>query len=459
MSLSHSPFHLLFRLLPTAVLFVSALTFGLLPAAAQAQGAPSALATKADLQELRVLADLLWLVMAGALVFFMQAGFAFLESGMARSKNTVNVIMKNYCDMCFGAVAYWAVGYGLMFGVNSTGWLGESGFLLHGASGSTYGHLFFQTMFAATSATIVSGAIAERARFSSYIVGSVIITALIYPVYGAWAWGGEGQQLGWLRAMGFIDFAGSSVVHAIGGWSALAALLVVGPRLGRFGPNGQPRQILGHNLPLVSLGAFILWLGWFGFNAGSTGGLSMDVGKIAFNTHLGGSGGALGAILVLLLMRRKILLTTTLNASIAGLVGVTAGCHVMEPVFALVTGMVAGGLSVVAADMIEAMGIDDVVGAVSVHVVGGVWGTLAAGLFNPATLFDPKQLGVQALGSLVAFVWGFGGAFLVYKTIDRIMPMRASSLDEQRGLDYTEHFELGYPEFQQAGLNRGKGHE
>ncbi len=429
------------------------------PAMSQAASAASPLATQADLQDLRALIDLLWLVMAGSLVFFMQAGFAFLESGMARAKNTVNVVMKNYCDMCFGAVAFWLVGYGLMFGSNPSGWLGINGFAMHEGTGMGYGHLFFQMMFAATSATIVSGAIAERARFSTYIVGSVVITGVIYPVYGSWVWGSVSDGQGWLRAMGFIDFAGSSVVHAVGGWAALAALIVVGPRLGRFGPDGKPRQILGHNLPLMSLGAFILWIGWFGFNAGSTGGLSQDLGKIALNTHLGGACGALGAIVVLVLMRRKILMTSTLNGSIAGLVGVTAGCQVMEPMYAALAGAVAGGLSVVAADMIEAMGIDDVVGAVSVHVVGGVWGTLAAGLFNHAKMFDPTQLGIQALGSLMAFVWGFGVSFVVYKVIDRVMPLRASTLDEQRGLDYTEHYELGYPEFQQAGLNRGKSHE
>lgn len=412
-----------------------------------------------DLQQLRQMADLLWLVIAGALVFFMQAGFAFLESGMSRAKNTVNVIMKNYCDMCFGALAFWLVGYGLMFGDNPTGWLGMSAFAMHQDTPLGYGQLFFQMMFAATSATIVSGAIAERARFTSYIIGSVLITGIIYPVYGAWAWGGSGDSQGWLRAMGFIDFAGSSVVHTVGGCAALAALIVVGPRLGRFGPDGQPREILGHNLPMVSMGAFILWLGWFGFNAGSTGGLSLDVGKIALNTHLGGACGALGGILTLRLMRRKVMLTTTLNASIAGLVGVTAGCQVMEPAYAALAGAIAGGLSVIAAETIEALGIDDVVGAVSVHAVGGLWGTLAAGLFNQANLFDPAQLGVQALGVAAACVWGFGASFVLFKLIDRILPMRASTLDEQRGLDYTEHYELGYPEFQEAGLNRGKAND
>ena len=427
---------------------------GLMPGLALAADAAPPL----TLASLKAATDMAWVVAAGALVFFMQAGFAFLESGMARSKNTVNVIMKNYCDMCFGAVAYWVLGYGLMFGLNESGWLGTTGFAPHMVSDSEYGALFFQTMFAATSATIVSGAIAERARFSAYIVGSVLITGLIYPVYGSWVWGSTHGGEGWLRQLGFIDFAGSSVVHAVGGWAALAAILVVGPRTGRFGPDGEPRQILGHNLPLVSLGAFILWIGWFGFNAGSTGAATVGLGKIALNTHMGGAAGALGAIGMLALLRRKLLMTSTLNGSIAGLVGVTAGCHVMEPAFALLTGAVAGGLSVVAGSVLEALRIDDVVGAVSVHVVGGVWGTLAAGMFNAHDMFNPTQIGVQALGCLAAFAWAFGASLLMYWLVNKVVPLRASPLAEQRGLDFSEHYELGYPEFQQDVVHGGKQH-
>lgn len=387
---------------------------GLMPGLALAADAAPPL----TLESLKAATDMAWVVAAGALVFFMQAGFAFLESGMARSKNTVNVIMKNYCDMCFGAVAYWVLGYGLMFGLNESGWLGTTGFAPHMVSDSEYGALFFQTMFAATSATIVSGAIAERARFSAYIVGSVLITGLIYPVYGSWVWGSTHGGEGWLRQLGFIDFAGSSVVHAVGGWAALAAILVVGPRTGRFGPDGEPRQILGHNLPLVSLGA---------------------IGMLA-------------------LLRRKLLMTSTLNGSIAGLVGVTAGCHVMEPAFALLTGAVAGGLSVVAGSVLEALRIDDVVGAVSVHMVGGVWGTLAAGMFNAHDMFNPTQIGVQALGCLAAFAWAFGASLLMYWLVNKVVPLRASPLAEQRGLDFSEHYELGYPEFQQDVVHGGKQH-
>ena len=397
-------------ILTKAVRAAACLAFAAAAGAAQAADATPLDALKAG-------TDMVWLIAAGALVFFMQAGFALLESGMSRAKNAVNVIMKNYCDMCFGAVAFWAVGYGLMFGANPSGWLGTDRFLLHAVAEADYGMLFFQMMFAATAATIVSGAIAERTRFAAYIVGSIVITALIYPVFGAWAWGSLYGGTGWLKQMGFIDFAGSTVVHSVGGWAALAAILVVGPRLGRFGAAGEVRPVLGHNLTSVALGGFILWLGWFGFNGGSTAAATVGIGKIVLNTHLAGAAGAIGA---------------------------------------LATGFVAGAFSVLAGWWLESRRIDDVVGAVSVHAVGGVWGTLAAGLFKADALFDLHQLGIQALGCAVAFVWAFGGSLAMYALLARTMGLRASTLDEQRGLDFTEHYEVGYPEFQQEAVHRGK---
>lgn len=418
--------------------------------------AASHAADPTTIEQLKSGTDMVWMMAAGALVFFMQAGFALLESGMSRAKNAINVIMKNYCDTCFGAVAYWAVGFGLMFGANASGWIGTDRFLPHAMPEADYGLLFFQMMFAATAATIVSGAIAERARFWAYIVSSVLITGLIYPVFGSWAWGSLFSGQGWLREMGFIDFAGSTVVHSVGGWSALAAILVIGPRLGRFGPNGEARPMLGHNLTSVALGGFILWLGWFGFNGGSTAAATVGIGKIVLNTHLAGAAGAIGALAVLALGRQPVLMTAAVNGSIAGLVGITAGCHVMEPAYALLTGFVAGGLSVLAGWLLEAGRIDDVVGAVSVHAVGGVWGTLAAGLFKHDAMFDLRQLGVQAIGCGVAFAWSFGSALLMYWLLARSMGLRASTLDEQRGLDFTEHYEIGYPEFQQDAVHRGK---
>ncbi len=401
-------------------------------------------------------ADTVWIATAGALVFFMQAGFALLESGMSRSKNAINVIMKNYCDMCFGALVFWAVGYGLMFGTNVTGWIGTSHFALSHAAPLDYSWLFFQTMFAATAATIVSGAIAERTRFWAYIVGSCFITGIVYPLFGSWAWGSLYTGEGWLRKLGFIDFAGSTVVHSVGGWCALAALLVVRPRTGRYAPDGAARNIPGHNLTSVALGGFILWLGWFGFNGGSTVTATVDIGKIVLNTHLAGAAGAVGAMVAMALVRTPLLMTTTVNGSIAGLVAITAGCAVMEPGFAIVTGL-GGGIAMVAATpLFDRLRVDDVVGAVAVHGIGGAWGTLAAGMFKADALFNLAQIQVQLIGIGVAFLWAFPTTYVAYRILDVLVGVRAPSQDEQRGLDYSEHFELGYPEFQRDALHQGK---
>lgn len=401
-------------------------------------------------------ADIAWVVCAGALVFFMQAGFALLEGGSARAKNSVNVIMKNYADMAFGVLAYWAIGFGLMFGSSWLGYLGVSHFFptLDTASDAVF--FFFQIMFAATAATIVSGAVAERMRYAPYVIGSMIITGLIYPVFGAWAWGSYVEGQGWLRELGFVDFAGSTVVHSIGGWSALAAIIVLGPRLGRFGADGTPRSIPGHNLALVALGGFILWLGWFGFNGGSMLAATRDVGIINVNTHLAGCMGFAGASLMQRLLGRPVLMSAAVNGGIGGLVAITAGCASMTPPFALLTGLVGGVLSVLGVQLLERLRLDDVVGAVSVHGFCGAWGTLAAGLFFKGELFDPGRIVIQLLGMAVAFLWAFPVALLTYWLIDRLIGLRAPSLHEQRGLDFTEHYEVGYPEFQRELTHGGK---
>ncbi len=390
----------------------------------------------------------IWLVLTGALVFFMQAGFALVESGMARAKNAVNVIMKNYTDMCFGAIAFWLVGYGLMFGSNPSGWFGTDHFFLGNAQHMDYSLLFFQSMFAATAATIASGAMAERTHYWGYILGSTLITAFIYAIFGSWAWGSLYQGSGWLKELGFVDFAGSSVVHAIGGWCALAGIIIVGPRLGRFGPHGELRYIAGHNLTSVALGGFILWLGWFGFNGGSAINASPDVGRIVLNTHFGGAAGAIGAMITLLLLRQSVLMTTTVNGSIAGLVSITAGCATMEPLFAILTGLLAGSLMIISERVMQQLRLDDVVGAVPVHAVCGSWGTLAAGLFYHGDLFNLHRIGIQLLGVVSAFLWAFPLALAMYYLINRTIGLRAHGLAEQRGLDYSEHAESGYPEFQ-----------
>lgn len=418
----------------------------LAPALALALISPAALAAS-DIS--RAAVDTIWLATSAGLVFFMQAGFALLEGGMARSKNAVNVLMKNYMDACVGGLIFWLIGFGLMFGYNPSGWLGTSHFAPDRATDWDWTFLFFQMMFAATSTTIASGAMAERIHFNAYLIGACVISGLIYPVFGSWAWGGYGGGEGWLKAMGFVDFAGSTVVHSIGGWCALAGIIVLGPRLGRFGPNGESRSIPGHNLSLVVLGGFILWFGWVGFNGGSTLAADVGIGKILVNTHLGACAGAVGAALFSVMLGRPVLLTGTVNASIGGLVAITAGCASMEPGHAVLTGAIAGVITTMGPALIAKMRWDDVVDAVSVHAFCGVWGTLAAGLFYSGDLFNPRRIAVQAIGVLAAFVWGFGAALLSYLLIARTIGIRSDTLHEQRGLDFTEHAEIGYPEFQQ----------
>ncbi|MEM9827589.1 MAG: ammonium transporter [Planctomycetota bacterium] len=388
--------------------------------------------------------DTMWIVVAAALVFFMQAGFAMLESGMVRSKNSINVIMKNYTDMCFGAVVFWLAGYGLMFGVNKSGWFGTDSFAMRFAENSEFAILFFQMMFAATAATIVSGALAERIRFVPYLFAAMIITGFIYPVYGSWVW----NENGWLAQRGFVDFAGSTVVHSIGGWCALAGVMVLGPRLGKYGSDGEVREIGGHNLPLVAFGGLILWLGWFGFNGGSTLEANSSIGKICLNTHLAGAAGVVGFVLTRVILGGKLLMTQTVNGGLAGLVGITAGCSTMDPMMAVVVGLIAGCVCVVAMTLTEPMQIDDAVGAIAVHGICGVWGTLAAGIFYEGDMFNMARIETQVIGVSAAFLWAFPTAYLTFKTISVIVDLRCSSMDEQRGLDYSEHHEVGYPEFQ-----------
>ncbi len=366
---------------------------------------------------------------------------------MTRSKNAINVIIKNYLDVCLGSIVFWAIGFGLMFGVNETGFLGTSGFFVHDAPTWDYSYLLFQTMFAATSATIASGAMAERSKFGSYLVGSVVITGLIYPVFGSWAWGSFYSGKGWLAANGFIDFAGSTVVHSIGGWCALAAILVLGPRLGRFDAKGRPRDIPGHNLSYVALGGFILWFGWFGFNGGSTVSADVRIGLININTQLAACSGAASALVLAALFNQPVLSTNVVNASIAGLVGITAGCATMEPVFAIITGFSAGIVAILGSELLLKLGIDDVVGAVGVHGFGGAWGTLCAGMFYTGDLFDAQRIAVQLAGIVSCFIWAFGTGLVTYLTIQYTIGLRASTMHEQRGLDFSEHSEIGYPEF------------
>ena len=390
----------------------------------------------------------IWIVAAAGLVFFMQAGFALLEAGSSRAKNSVNVMMKNYTDVCIGSIAFWAIGYGLMFGMNSTGFFGENHFFIKLTEDVDLGFVLFQTMFAATAATICSGALAERTQFRGYIIASIVIIGFIYPVFGSWVWGGAHGGTPWLAQMGFVDFAGSTVVHSIGAWCALAGIMIVGSRTGRFDPNtGEAREIPGHNLTLVALGGFILWLGWFGFNGGSTLAGDESVGPILLNTHLAATAGAGAIILRSTFGKPPLLLSDTVNGSLAGLVGITAGCASMEPLYALITGFVSGWVYLFAKSLMLQFKLDDVVNAVAVHGFAGAWGTLAAGLFYMGDMFNEQRILVQCLGITVAFLWAFLLSFLTYGIVSLFIGLRTDSLHEQRGLDATEHAEIGYPEF------------
>ncbi|MDY6536301.1 ammonium transporter [Acinetobacter faecalis] len=412
--------------------------------------ADETLATTAkNIQEIRISLDSVWVILGGILVFFMQAGFALVESGSVRSKNTVNVLMKNYMDACLGGLVFWLVGFGLMFGVNSTGWFGLSHFAPNDLDDWNWNLLFFQMMFAATATTIASGAMAERIHFVAYVVSAAVVSGFIYPIFGSWAWGGLFNGDGWLKQLGFIDFAGSTVVHSMGGWVAFAGIVVLGPRLGRFGKNGQSHYLAGHNLPLVALGGFILWLAWFGFNAGSTINANVSIGRIALNTHLAACASAVAYMIYALLRGKAILIKTTINASLGGLVAITAGCASMTPIYAVITGACAGLVVSIMPYFMEKLRLDDVVDAVTVHGFCGAWGTMAAGLFLENNMFNSDILIVQALGVVSAFAWGFGVAYIVFKILDVVMGgLRVEKQHEQRGLDYTEHAELSYPEFQ-----------
>jgi ammonium transporter, Amt family len=396
--------------------------------------------------------DLLWVLLSAGLVFLMQAGFLCLESGLTRSKNNINVAMKNLTDFAISFFIFWLVGFGLMFGSMATtgGWLGTTNFALNfnvSDDGLRLAVFFiFQAMFCGTSVTILSGAVAERMQFSSYILVAAFVSVLIYPIFGGWVWNinAGGQPGGWLNSLGFVDFAGSSVVHSVGGWVSLAALLVIGPRLGRFDANGKPRQIPGANLPLTMLGVMILWFGWFGFNGGSTFGFNETTAKVIFNTVLAGVSGQLIALFVGWWLRKRAEVDLVVNGSLAGLVAITANCHAVNSLQAVIIGGV-GALVMLAVDaLLLRLKIDDAVGAVPVHLGAGIWGTLAVGLFGDSILLRTgnnwlEQVGVQLLGIVVCAVWTFGVSYLFFRLIQKIISLRITPDDERTGLNVTEH--------------------
>lgn len=396
--------------------------------------------------------DYVWTLVAAFLVFFMQAGFAMVETGLTRAKNAINIMMKNLMDFALGSLAYWAIGFGLMFGVSATGWFGTSGFFFSDFNGDnwTYAFWMFQVVFAATAATIVSGAMAERTKFIGYLIYSVVISAIIYPIFGSWAWGSLLNGGGWLEDLGFIDFAGSTVVHSIGGWAALAGAIVLGPRIGKFNKDGKPNAIPGHSLVLAALGTFILWFGWFGFNPGSTTAANTDIALIAVTTNLSAAAGAVGAMLTAWIVLKTPEGSMTFNGVLAGLVGITAGCANVSPLSAVIIGFLAGILVVLSVLFIErVLKIDDPVGAISVHGVCGAFGTLAAGVFDIGG-FNLDKVLVQLIGIAAAFLWVFPLAFIMFKIIDKTIGLRVTPEEELEGLDIGEHGGEAYPDFEKV---------
>ncbi len=402
-------------------------------------------------QDVQTHLNFVWTLIAAFLVFFMQAGFTMVEVGLTRAKNASNIIMKNLMDFSIGSLAFWAIGFGLMFGATNTGWFGTDGFFLSDfmTEGDPWLYAFwvFQVVFAATAATIISGAMAERTSFIGYLIYTAVISAIVYPIFGSWAWGSLYHGSGWLENLGFIDFAGSTVVHSVGGWAALAGAIVVGPRIGKFGADGKEKPIPGHNLPLAALGVMILWFGWYGFNAGSTTTGNADIALIAVNTTLAASAGALAAMVTAWVRYGVPDVGISLNGALGGLVGITAGCANLSPVFAVITGALAGIIVVYAVSAFDWMKVDDPVGAISVHGVCGAWGTLAAGIFNAGEMFSLKIIGVQLLGIVACFLWVFPAMYLAFKMIDNLVGLRVSPEDEYNGLDFSEHGATSYPDF------------
>lgn len=445
-----------------AIVLMAYLLSGAMPDGLAQEGVTDTRAAAPTLEGLQANLNIVWTCMAAFLVFFMQAGFAMVETGFTRAKNVVNIIMKNLMDFCIGSIAFFIVGFGVMFGSNTTGWFGMSDFMLDLAPyGDTFDtqwpftFLIFQTVFAATAATIVSGAMAERTKFVSYLIYSLAISAVIYPVSGSWAWNSlyTSGTSGWLEEIGFMDFAGSSVVHSVGGWLALAGAIVVGPRIGKYGPDGKARAIPGHNMALGALGVFILWLGWFGFNAGSTTTGDGTIGYIAVTTNMGGAAGALGAMFTAWLIFKKPEGSMTLNGVLAGLVSVTASCNSVSPLGAMTIGFTGGVLAVLSIIYIDRiLKVDDPVGAISVHAVCGTWGTMACGFFNlESGLFyggGLHQLGVQALGAAAIFAWAFGTGLILFLALKHTVGLRVSADEEIVGLDVGEHGMEAYSGFQ-----------
>lgn len=408
------------------------------------------------------LINIVWVFLGAVLVMFMQAGFAILEAGFTRQKNSNNVLMKNLMDFAIGSLVFLVVGFGLMFGESLGGFVGITGFIdptnlkigaFEALSPSVF--IFFQTVFCATAATIVSGAMAERTKFSAYLVYTLIISLVIYPISGHWIWGG-----GFLSQMGFIGFAGSTAVHSVGGWAALMGAITLGPRIGKYNADGSANAIPGHNIPLGTLGVFILWFCWFGFNPGSSLEAAGYVGHIALTTNLAAAAAAITTLFVTWKRYGKPDISMTLNGVLAGLVAITAGCHIISLYGAILVGIVAGIIVTFGIEIIDKkLYIDDPVGAVGVHCFNGVWGTIAVGLFathTPALMDGPLGLfyggGIdllitQLIGVICVAVWVCATSLIMFNVIKHTMGLRVTPEEEINGLDIGEHGSEAYPDF------------
>lgn len=395
--------------------------------------------------------DTIWILVAAVLVMFMQPGFAMVEAGFTRGKNTANILMKNLMDFSFGAIVFWLIGYTIMYGESIGGFLGTPSLFfdsdaINGVPDKA--SLMFQTVFAATAATIVSGAMAERTKFNAYIVFSIVITMIIYPISGHWVWGG-----GWLSQMGFHDFAGSTVVHSVGAWVGLMGAAALGPRIGKY-MNGKPSAIPGHNMLLGALGVFILWFGWFGFNPGSQlaaagAGNASAIAHIFITTNLAAAGGAVTSMLVSWGRYKRPSLSLTLNGALSGLVGITAGCDIVTPGGALIIGIIAGFVLVFSVEFFDKkLRVDDPVGAISVHGVNGAVGTILVGLFatNGGLFYGGgfSLLGVQVIGVLAIGAWALLLGFILFRILKATNGLRVEKTIEEEGLDIYEHGENAY---------------
>lgn len=389
--------------------------------------------------------DNLWILIAAVLVFVMQAGFLCLESGLVRSKNSINVAAKNISDFALSGALYWAFGFAFMFGESLSGWMGTTGFFFgENASADEMAIFIFQLMFCGTAVTLVSGAVAERLSFVSYLWVTALISLLIYPIVGHWAWGGivTGEITGWLAQMGFVDFAGSTVVHSVGGWVALAAILIIGPRKGRF--NHDQQRIPGSNVPMAVLGSMLIWFGWFGFNGGSTLAWNDQVPGILLNTLVASFFGGIGATMLKYWFDRYADVSQMINGVLGGLVAITANCHAVTSHQAMVIGLVGGVIVILADRGLEKMRIDDAIGAVPVHLAAGIWGTMAVAIFGNMTqlgtgLTRMAQLQVQLTGVLSIGLFSFVTAMILLRLINRLQPLRVSEKDEMIGLNVSEH--------------------